>query len=686
MAIDLSALSDVEMFSNSDRDAGSKSDVNSKLAVALSQRKAMKRAQLFLRGEFGELLRSMHSEDKRYTCSPQTLWVSDLSYRIMSTWLYQYWRFSHRTAKGWGRPSANWAPGLLALNIDKDKDNNSPISSRVIEDLDVPLSESTSFRTGPPEAMPVPTASNPTALCYWTVHKWFTGTEYDVTDAAPQFREILITALESGDFSDIRSTSLPVALPQVLKSAERTPNALSRECLGFAVMGRDEDLVKSCLLDEELDADDLIPLYLAISYLDGARTCCNILGPIVSSIFSKNELSGETGHTNDLGHTFLDSLMIEILSSHTSLKTKEIDSSWDQDTRFTGQEVDICGRWDADSDCILALYAQGRTAIPFSWKHKFCHTSAQAICHCISTFHELAPCGDINTVSGLFLKHCSYCGLKMKLYPLHTLVVTAFFLVQRGCEDEDLFGILAYLLSMLSTDVNPLWTAEVSLAALQINDDTGQCDHEHLDALCFAKKIESIYSNTWTEETSTSWHIFCYVLNSSIHEWTEVAKISLCNHCRSESDCDFYNKTSEFDIFDVCSKEVLWELEDFPWAAFECDGENCQSVNFFSGNKTLGTLLAAVQIELLTYRRQKDGDPWTSGNFNMQDLLESLETRNEVGVKLVQDQMMKPFCKCGTFRRGMPECPRAADACAFHFSNLEDPGCEKVTYVDMPRR
>src|ERR1700722_1156823 len=96
-----------------------------------------------------------------------------------------------------------------------------------------------------------------------------------------------------------------------------------------------------------------------------------------------------------------------------------------------------------------------------SWKHKFCHTSAQTICHCISLI-TMSPFR-LNTPSGIFLRHCSECGLKMQLQPLHTLVMTAFQLASCGCPDEDLFGILACLLHILSnTKVDPLERADVS--------------------------------------------------------------------------------------------------------------------------------------------------------------------------------------------------------------------------------
>jgi hypothetical protein len=60
-----SNMSDIEMLSSSDRDVASVSNSTSKLAVALSQKRAVQRAHLFLQGKFPDLLTSMNVEEKR---------------------------------------------------------------------------------------------------------------------------------------------------------------------------------------------------------------------------------------------------------------------------------------------------------------------------------------------------------------------------------------------------------------------------------------------------------------------------------------------------------------------------------------------------------------------------------------------------------------------------------------------
>src|SRR6266516_185406 len=131
----------------------------------------------------------------------------------MSLWLYQYWQFGHRTAKGWGRMSENWAAGLLRFDNDRDSpfsllpDNTDGTTN---QHGDLPsFDDFLSRATRNSELL------KPSPLCYWTIHEVFDGTEYAVVDAALQFRQKLREALESSDFSTFKPTSVPLALPQV---------------------------------------------------------------------------------------------------------------------------------------------------------------------------------------------------------------------------------------------------------------------------------------------------------------------------------------------------------------------------------------------------------------------------------------------------------------------------------------
>jgi hypothetical protein len=95
--------------------------------------------------------------------------------------------------------------------------------------------------------------------------------------------------------------------------------------------------------------------------------------------------------------------------------------------------------------------------------------------------------------------------------------------------------------------------------------------------------------------------------------------------------------------------------------------------SFFGGSRDLSTLWAAVQVELLTYRRLQEGDPWTSLNFNMHTLLEGLISGIGVCIGLVEKGMMSEFCKCGNFYKALGFiCVCAEEVSAYYFSNLED--------------
>ncbi|KAL3422710.1 hypothetical protein PVAG01_06866 [Phlyctema vagabunda] len=60
--------------------------------------------------------------------------------------------------------------------------------------------------------------------------------------------------------------------------------------------------------------------------------------------------------------------MISILKAHTNCPPWTVDDNFTRSKRFMGEEVDICGRWDADSPCIRELFATGHSTIPFNWK------------------------------------------------------------------------------------------------------------------------------------------------------------------------------------------------------------------------------------------------------------------------------------------------------------------------------
>jgi hypothetical protein len=361
-------------------------------------------------------------------------------------------------------------------------------------------------------------------------------------------------------------------------------------------------------------------------------------------------------YTNELGHTVLDGLMVTILKSHTRCLPVVVDDAWKNETRFTGLEVDICGRWDADTECIRTRLARGNPHIPFDWKHKFCHTSVQVIVHAIGTLYYPDWAPSINSPSGLFLKYCSACGAKLQLQPLHSLVLTAFHLGQDGNDEEDLFGAIACLLCMIAKGAEPGLPANISVAALLGQEVLGQnvpdvCDHMDLTPGQLALRITPFVQSSWSTALMAGWNLLIYVLQSNFTKTTTESSEEHGDH-------------SDNDDMDCWSE----------------DGH----IHPFGHNEDIAKLWAAVQTEFLTYRRIEEADPWISEHFDMVTLQRSLNSGNGVDVGLVNHDLMRSsFCRCGRFGRfdeGNLINATIGDVSATYFANLDR--WDRATYLD----
>ena len=327
----------------------------------------------------------------------------------------------------------------------------------------------------------------------------------------PPINEQLRNNLESNDFSRVNIQDLPAAVPAILKETKRSASDMLKESLTFAIMGRNEDLVSELLKrisDEKFDITNLHPLHLATTYLDGSKTCCNVLdrifGPFPHHVSAWKDLG-----FNHLGHTVLDNLMMTILKAHTSVKPRAVDDQLKGQASFLGEEVDPCGRWDPDSTCFRSLLERGESSVSVGWKHPFCHASAFAVYHCI---YVLTNKGHLDFSSGLYLRHCASCGAKLQLRPLHTLVLTTFHLANSGCPGETLFGVLACLICLLDKGIDALETAEVSLEALFDYSEGDLCNHQEITARQLAEKIPDEMTSNWPNKASIGWQVFCHVL------------------------------------------------------------------------------------------------------------------------------------------------------------------------------
>ena len=561
--------------------------------------------------------------------------------------MYQYWLFAYKTAKHWGRGPQDWTADILHF-IDYHQGTTISISSpnTPAASVTTPTSQPTRGSDKLIDSTLQSNITTPSSLCRcWSIH--CCPVPYDPIASPPHspteqfdlddegswepwprshklkgYTEKLTESLESNKFSSVKVADLPISADHVSKAARQSPRELLEEALGFSIMSRNVDLMLDLIKkvkNEGVDISRLYPFHLAVTYLDGSRTCCSILAGLLNSY---SHLIRQL-YVNDRGHTVLDQLMIAILKAHTSCLPNVIDVVLQKEKRFEGEDVDICGRWDADSDCVRQLLANGRSTIPFGWKHMFCHTSVQTIYHCIGSLSKyIAGSELINAPSGLFLRHCLHCGLKMQLLPLHTLVLVGFHLSRSGCENENLFGILACLLCFLSAGINPLLKATFSVQNLVGDDKVNDCTHEELSP---AELAENFLKSTWSKEISTGWQVICNVLSYSQAKWNSISRKRRSSSGEDEMSTD--------------------KLP--PYCALYAFGHK----SFFDANKILASLWAAVKTELLTYRRIEKGDEWISRNFNMLNLNRSLIEGGEVGIALLRNEMMKPFYECGLFAR-----------------------------------
>ena len=485
----------------------------------------------------------------------------------------------------------------------------------------------------------------------------------------PPFEERLTQNLASNDFTNLPLDELSLATKHVAQAAQSSPGQMLKESLGFSIMGGNIKLVTELLikiLKANDDLSDMYPAHMAANYLNGAKLCCNIFAEVTYRCFRERG-----SYVNENGHTVLDSLMQVILKAHSNCSPADVDDTLKDEIRFVGEEIDICGRWEADSDCYRKLLASGSVRVPFSWKHKFCHTSAQAITHCI---HSIARYGVLDTPSGLFLKHCSHCGHKLQLGPLHTLVFIAWLITRSGCEGEDLFGILACLLSLLSNGVSPLKPAHVSVGALLNLDEPSFCNHQEMRPSAFADKVAAIALDSGSEVARPGWRIICEVLRLAEKEndlqppWHEYFE---------------YNFRFTYDEKrQLYQKGHLNPSQDNILLGYR-EGCTVFCSRPFGQDRYLGHLWAAVKTELLNYRRLDAGDPWVSSYFSMERLLYNLENDTAITVGFFENQMIRPHCVCGNFADSLGLGRYVREKCSeYYFANLDD--WHRTSFINLP--
>ncbi|ORY14914.1 hypothetical protein BCR34DRAFT_598820 [Clohesyomyces aquaticus] len=615
---------------------------------------AMDRARLFFEGRHDQLIASMDRGERI----------------IMSEWLYQYWYYGFKTAKTWGRGPREWTAASLQF------DDFRPLARRSLPSTPGDMANTPSTQ--------LEVIARPSDLCRWLIHvpnsDYFgseddspemthptpdpndesTWTDWPATWQDPPLNTRLRDALEHNDFSTVKAGKLPVAVPQIAAAAKRSPSELFEESLGFAIMSRNLDLVRDTadkVKKEKVDVSPLYPLHLATSYLDGSKSCCDILRTLLRNMSHSGR---RESYINDHGHTVLDNLMIAVLKAHSSVKPHELCDSLRNMSRFPGEEVDICGRWDADSDCIRQLYTCGNSSIPFQWKHKFCHTSVQAVCHCIMTLHVNFTRTFFSSTSGLYVRQCFSCGLKLQLQPLHTLVLTAFHLVCSGCEGEDLFGMVACLLCLLACGVNPRNPAPISMSSLFHQGDLEDvCDHEDISPCELSRRLSTVPAKTsWSHQGQIGWRLFCTVLSICTDGW--------------DVNSDDEGEDVEVDVFEDFIGESL--PDDY---LIELHAE-LHTRGIFGDRKDIASLWAAVQAEILTYRRLDDESDWLSSYFDMEMVLANLEHGYPASTRFIEEGLLETHCSCGWLVPTWDRITTLENATTEYIANLDV--WERATY------
>ncbi|OTA65967.1 hypothetical protein K449DRAFT_458006 [Hypoxylon sp. EC38] len=628
--------------------------------MQLVQRKVLlDRARLFLEGRDQELMAQMGRDERKST----------------ATWLHDFWVYSFMTAKYWGRGPKTWSFSLINFkSFSGEPVPSTPDHIIDNEHLPAPLS---------PSAI-VSSSNSPTQLCRWSIHYWEelkyeeipffpsrqpneSGEQYDIDDESTwikwskrELHQDLTTTLTQGlqqnIFTEVQLENLPLAANSIAKAIERSPDEMQAEAFGFAIISRNLEVIEKIIdkyygrLPKTISA--IYPFHLAATFLDGAKACCLVIELLARRL--KDSSSIGVNYVDSSRHTVLDTLLITIMRSHSTVPFREPREGFSSQTRYPGQEVDPCGRWDADSPCIRRLFASGYSTIPAHWKHMFCHTSIQAVCHSLSAIFLLPQRPNINTPSGLFVRRCGHCGLELKLGPLHALILVAFYLASNSMPGENLFGMVSCLVFLLTLRADPCVAVEVSVPALIGRSTIDECQHRRMNPAELATQLILRKRESWAREVELGWQVLVAILQQDIrHRETKYAQDT---EAFSDGNINA-NEYFEDDNTSTCS-HIIHEIEiDHGLSLVYC------------GNRQLGKIWAAIQAELLTYRRLNEGNSWLSRRFDMELLLKGLQEND--------DKCLNQLA--GGMEYAGEGCARREDVCTDYYANLDDWG--RTTFI-----
>jgi len=582
------------------------------------------------------------------------------------------------------------------------------ISVLTLEPFEAPTPKSIAAGPSPTGSHDAEVIDAPTQLCRWSIHvrhqayqpipdepgtidnevfdisdpsSWKEWNRVEMSDPALSMVEIMQNSLSQSAFSPTPPESLPISIQSISESLQRHPDQLRLDAFRAAIMAGNVDLMIQIFDDAEssgIESEEftdqvaeIYPFHLAAAFLDGGNACCNVVDTLFSllsfSLFTSHQ---DQGYRDSLDNTVLDAFMISILRSHTSVTPDHVNNNFNPPHRFPGEDKDICGRWDATSPVLRNHFQRGYVRIPSRWKHAFCHTAVQAICHSIIGIFGSPACLNIDQLSGLFIRRCTNCGLKLELGPLHALVVVAFYLAHQGMRDETLFGPLAILVCLLSLGADQNLVAAISIQDILGGAEPGECHHRPMNAAELMGAVPHPIISRWSRECQTGWHCIFHVLRlretdarrkeSTGAEDTSPAEPT--GNSDGETDDD-----SGQEMYDVDDESC--QLEDIAVRGTLHD----EWLQWPRGTPILSTLWATIQVELLTYRRIEIGQPWVSDKFSMVALREWLEGRTYAfDTPLLTERLMKSYSGCcGWFLCGYFAAPIAEDVCTEHFMNME---------------
>ncbi|KAK8044160.1 hypothetical protein PG993_004184 [Apiospora rasikravindrae] len=324
--------------------ATARSPINapSSTTVAIRNKTLNTRATSLLDGRYSDFLGHMTTKERKSV--------------IPYAWLDQFWYFSFKTFKHWGKGPRYWTANMLQFDDPLNLVTSPSTPGAITSSHEHALSVDSTSRDGHG-------LFQPTALCRWSIHNpegLFYETpspptepsdEYDINNPdewpwwpreSPPANPIthLQEALRTNEFSNIDVDQLPLSSTQVAKAAARSPEELLVESVGFAIMARNIDLLGDLLQRNEKSDDfklrKLYPFHLAASYLDGASTCCGIMNTLAGGTMAHNKIKNL--FINNLGHTVLDSLMMTILKAHSSCSPEVVNNKFRGQRQFAGAE------------------------------------------------------------------------------------------------------------------------------------------------------------------------------------------------------------------------------------------------------------------------------------------------------------------------------------------------------------